>query len=83
MGTVFITDKETAPLNKVSVIQREGTMLCCINTSENRITLKLLLGYENSSLLGFLLKTHFSPKPSVSPQELNDDRLPVFSILLI
>lgn len=67
MGTIFITDKETAPLNKVSVIQREGTMLCCINASENRIMLKLLLGYENSSLLGFLLKNTFFSKAKCQP----------------
>lgn len=67
MGTVFITDKETVPLNKVSVIQREGMMLCWINTSENRITLKLLLGYENSSLLGFLLKSTFFSKAKCKP----------------
>ena len=67
MGTAFITDEETAPLNEVSVTQGEGTMLCCINASENRITLKLLLGYENSSLLGFLLKNTFFSKAKCKP----------------
>lgn len=47
-------------------------MSYCTNTNENQIALRLLVGYENSSLLGFLMKSTFFPKAKLSAQKLID-----------